>query len=161
MHRFFILMVILLFFFLSCKRDSRNISQHDNWHDSWYLAPVPYSFPEDKDHQVPYFRISEKFQNYFIKKLENRQWQEVSQESIDSVLINKSALINTKKHYIVRALYLNRSTGSYSVYVDSHNNILVSHGCLGKNSIRMTREVIVIELKSKPNKVFTRCSMIE
>jgi len=157
MNRVFFLLLSILLLVIACSRDERN----DSTRDKWFSWPEPYTFIQNKNHQVPFFEINERFQKYFIKQLENKQWVEISQQNLFSVISGNAKVDRTKKHYLVRALFYNKPTGCYEIFVDSHNNILVDHGCLGNASKPMSREVLVIELNVKPKNVFTVCSMIE
>jgi hypothetical protein len=64
------------------------------------------------------------------------------------------------KPYLARGVYLNRGTGSFSVYI-LEGQLLVHHGSLGRNAVPMKRQALVLQLEHNPTEVFVACSMAE
>jgi len=55
--------------------------------------------------------------------------------------------------YLARSVYLNRGTGSFSVYI-LENQLLVHHSSLGHSPVPMKRQVLILQLERKPQDVF-------
>ena len=62
--------------------------------------------------------------------------------------------------FLVRAVYLNRGTGKFTVSL-SGRNLLVEHGSLGHSAVPMKRQALVVSLPQKPDVVYVSCSMDE
>jgi hypothetical protein len=62
--------------------------------------------------------------------------------------------------FLVRAVYLNRSTGKFIV-VPVGNELLVEHGSLGRSAVPMKRQALILRLSQKPERVYVSCSMDE
>lgn len=62
--------------------------------------------------------------------------------------------------YLVRGLFLNESTGAYSV-IRLPNALWIDHGSLGKNPVKMKRQALIVFIKQQPKQVFVTCSMAE
>jgi hypothetical protein len=62
--------------------------------------------------------------------------------------------------FLVRAVYLNRATGSFSV-VPVSRELLVEHGSLGHSAVPMKRQALVVRLPHKPEVIYVSCGMDE
>jgi len=62
--------------------------------------------------------------------------------------------------FLVRAVYLNRGTGKFTVSL-SGRNLLVEHGSLGHSAVPMKRQALVVRLRQKPDVVYVSYSMAE
>jgi hypothetical protein len=65
-----------------------------------------------------------------------------------------------KSPYLVRSIYLNEGTGSYTVTYRDHL-LVVSHGCLGARAVPMRRRPLLVFLPRTPTDVFVTCWMAE
>ena len=62
--------------------------------------------------------------------------------------------------FLVRAVYLNRATGSFSV-IPVSRELLVEHGSLGRSAVPMKRQALVVRLPRNPEVVYVSCEMDE
>ena len=62
--------------------------------------------------------------------------------------------------FLVRALYLNRTTGKFGVSVSDHE-LFVGHNSMGHTAVPMKRQALVVRLTEKPDVVYVSCSMDE
>lgn len=62
--------------------------------------------------------------------------------------------------HLVRAVYLNRGTGTFRVYLKD-DELLVEHGSLGHHAVSMKRQCLVVFLAQTPKRVFVSCHMAE
>jgi hypothetical protein len=62
--------------------------------------------------------------------------------------------------YLIRSVYFYKESGSYYV-ATLDGNLWVSHASLGHTLPPMTRRVLVIQLKQKPEEVYVTASMAE
>lgn len=65
-----------------------------------------------------------------------------------------------KQPYLVRAVYLNKGTGAFSVFLNG-KKLIVSHGSLGHSAVPMKRQALVVNLSAQPSQVFVTCEMAE
>lgn len=63
--------------------------------------------------------------------------------------------------YLLRGVYLRKSSGVFNVYVLSNGNIAVIFDCIGASPVPMRRQGIVAQLDKPPGEVFVMCSMTE
>jgi hypothetical protein len=76
-------------------------------------------------------------------------------------LIGRPMPLPAGRHlFLVRAVYLNRSTGQFMV-VPIGSELLVEHGSLGHSAVSMKRQPLVVCLPQKPEKIYVSCSMDE
>jgi hypothetical protein len=62
--------------------------------------------------------------------------------------------------FLVRAVYLSRATGRFSV-VPVGRDLLVEHGSLGRSAVPMQRQALVVRLPREPEVVYVSCEMDE
>jgi hypothetical protein len=84
---------------------------------------------------------------------------EVSSQSA-AELIGQSVESATGNLYLVRAVYLNRGTGKFTV-VPLGRDLLVTHNSLGRTAVPMKRQALVVRLPQKPDVVYVDCGMDE
>ena len=140
-------------------------SDHRAWttQDSWYNAP-PLEAPR-RGEWVPLDRAK------IHEVLESKEHQaEELLEDVSIVELNAERAVEFigaalpdvpgTQPYLTRSVYLNRGTGSFSVYILG-NQLLVHHGSLGRTAVPMKRQALVLQLEHKPQDVFVTCSMAE
>jgi hypothetical protein len=138
---------------------------HRAWttQDTWYNAAPPETPPRREWEQLDRERIHE--------VLESRELQAevlLQDVSIVEFTAEQAAAFIGKalpdqpdtQPYLTRGVYLNRGTGSFSVYT-LENQLLVHHGSLGRRAVSMKRQALVLQLERKPRDVFVTCSMAE
>ena len=153
--------------FLACVFLSGTLiccSRHRAWttEDSWYEAPPS---------GTSYWEWSELDRTRIHEVLESRQpdaeallqdgsiVEFSSQEAAEFIGEALSNLPGTKP-YLTRGVYLNRGTGSFSVY-NSGDQLVVHHGSLGSSAASMKRQPLVLQLEQRPGEVFVTCSMAQ
>lgn len=131
--------------------------------DSWYNAPPPEA-PRRREwegldrariHEVIESRepqAEELLQDVSIVELNCEQAAEFIGEALPEV--------PGTKPYLTRAVYLNRGTGGFSVYL-LEDELLVYHRSLGRRAVPMKRQALVLQLERQPTQVFVTCSMAE
>lgn len=68
--------------------------------------------------------------------------------------------VKGKRPYLVRAVYLNKETGAFSVFLHG-KKLVVSHNSLGRSAVPMKRQALVVYLSAQPTEVFVICGMDE
>jgi hypothetical protein len=84
----------------------------------------------------------------------------IDPEQAGELLAKELESDNESEFYLLRGVYLHDGTGSFVVYV-KESNVLVHHGCLGRNPVPMKRRAIVALLPNRPTEVYVTCSMDE
>lgn len=96
---------------------------------------------------------------YAVNLLEHQEWARLPDDECGafSGRVSPGSGLHA---YLVRAVYLNKGTGCYAVYVyDGY--VHVSHGCLGRRALPMKREPLIVLLAADPVRVYSTCSMAE
>ena len=94
------------------------------------------------------------------KLLENTQCTELIVEKAGDLTGKAVTFPPGSKPFLVRAVALNRGTGTFMAYV-VEDQLLVLHGCLGRRPVPMTRQALVLPLYRIPQEVFVSCTMAE
>jgi hypothetical protein len=158
------LLAVIVHAMSACGPGSSSTS-HRAWtsEDSWYTGlppegPLYWTWPEldrSRIHEVIEWlepQAEELLQDASIVELSSEQAAEFIGEALPE--------LSGTKPYLTRGVYLNRETGSFSVYI-LEGQLLVYHGSLGRSAVPMTRQALVLQLEHKPTEVFVACRMAE
>jgi len=130
--------------------------------DSWYHPPGDWmKFREVK--RLPDTEVVEVAAEHLdaaISELRDVACTEIS-PSRASIICGKPIMAQPDyRLYLVRALFLNRDTGSFLV-TQAGPDLLVEHGSLGRSEVPMKRDALVVRLQRKPERIYIACSMAE
>jgi hypothetical protein len=124
--------------------------------DAWYRPPTREVSAECGSasslsfHEVP-------LGDDLAKRLDQAAWVEVSDAEVGT-LLGEAPPAAGLRHFVVRALYLQKATGGYSVKACG-GRLLVHHGSLGHHAVPMRRAALLVELEEPPAEVFVSCSL--
>lgn len=140
-------------------------SNHRAWttQDSWYNAAPPETPPRREWEQLDRARIHEVLESKELQAevlLQDVSVVELSAEQAAEFIGEALPDQPGTQPYLARGVYLNRGTGSFSVYI-LENQLLVHHASLGRRAVPMKRQALVLQLEQKPQDVFLTCSMAE
>lgn len=128
--------------------------------DSWYSYPDKRISAAWEFEEIAFSEVKYKYEADAIKLLESSQIHEISKEKMLEFAQTPLKYNKNMNFYLVRALYLNKGTGGFSVSAQG-NQLWVSHGSLGHSAVPMSRTALVIALKEKPQDIYITCSMDE
>ena len=143
----------------------RNTSQENDYpNDSWYytdtLSDGPWDWNKISASEIYEVNNAAKIRAEYLLRQTSVLQLSLSQVNAFSNHNFISANLNGKRPYLVRALYFNKETGSFTIY-SKGKKLWVEHGSLGHVSVPMKRQPLVVLLKVQPDKVFVTCSMDE
>ena len=144
-------------FSFGCDTENRNA-----WtiKDSWYHEPDETGLTPWDWNEIKYYEIKPNLQNEAQAILKDSQIIEISNKELIYFSDQPIQISGSKKMYLVRGVFLNEGTGSFSIY-SKGNQLWVYHGSLGHNPVPMKRKALVIALNQKPVEIFITCMMDE
>ena len=151
---------LIIFWLFGCTQPQRGRSCSST--DSWYHPPSDWSqFRQAK--ALPDSDISEVAAERMTAAEEQICDVACVEISVDHAaeLVGRSMPLRAGSgFFLVRAVYLNRGTGKFSV-VQVGNELLVEHLSLGHSAVPMKRQPLVVRLSQKPETVYASCNMAE
>ncbi len=130
--------------------------------NAWYRA-IPENLPESWSKQwesIPNENIIPVPQNKLSSVedlLSTTTWSKLEEKTVKQ-LIGRAKQIVEHIPYLVRAVYLNKGTGAYRIFI-YRQNLHVKHGSLCDSSVPMKRDVLIVWLTKEPKEVYSTCSM--
>ena len=137
---------------------------HKAWstEDSWYKAPASgINWGNEKRFtDVKFQEVTGAMEPNAEKLLKQKSIVLLSLTQARTFTGNQFKPTKAKRPYLVRAVYLNKETGGFSVFLDG-NKLIVSHDSLGHSAVPMKRQALVVSLSAQPAQVFVTCGMAE
>ena len=162
--RAFFTCILLIGMLVGCGRQHASSTQKA-WtaEDSWYTGlpsvdPPYWSWPE-LDH-ARIHEVVESQQPEAETLLQNVSIVELTSQEAAEFIGEPLPEVPGAEPYLTRGVYLNRGTGSFSVYI-LEDRLVVHHGSLGSSAVPMKRQALVLQLERSPTEVFVACSMAQ
>ena len=130
--------------------------------DSWY-ADLPEDVSSWSWPSLDHARIHEVIEPREAKAeelLEEVAIVPLTREEATEFLGEELSDVPGAEPYLTRGIYLNRATGSFSVYI-LEDQLRIHHRSLGRRAVPMKRQALVLQLERKPAEVYVTCSMAE
>ncbi len=149
---------------LVSTRVSSTQDSHQEWstQDSWYKTPtsgIDWSH-EERFVEVKFQEVTGATEPKAESLLKQKSIVQLSLAQARTFTGNQFKPTKAKRPYLVRAVYLNKETGGFSVFLDG-NKLIVSHDSLGHSAVPMKRQALVVSLSAQPSQVFVTCGMAE
>ncbi len=157
------LTTLLLVIIAGCGKMSGGSADAWTTQDSWYRAPENdllwqlYDSPLDRARFAP---VQESSRAVAEELLRDGPFVKIEAEKAKELLGSEVASEDDGEYYLLRGLYLQEGTGSFTVYA-REGQVLVHHGCLGRSPVPMNRTAVVARLPAPPTDVYTMCTMDE
>lgn len=119
----------IVFVLAGCNSTSQKAWSVEN---SWFNEPSDTNMMPWDWNEVAFSEVGKGSQKHAQRLLQDSPVVEISKEQMVAFAANKLDVSNDVKFYLLRGVYLNEHTGSFSVY--SRSSLLwVYHGSLGRN----------------------------
>ena len=131
--------------------------------DSWYRAPSAHVRDLSGWSLMEVSRVHEviePMQSRAQTFVSNSPYRLLSNEEAEKLIGGRLPNVEGTHPFLVRGLFLNRNTGGYYVSIEN-SNIWVHHASLGRATVSMKRQALVLQLKEKPKELYVTCSMAE
>lgn len=150
-----------IFLVVSCASYA---SSSDPWEHPWFeMEPLELQLQDLDGHEVTdVWEVTASQHRDALSFLEIEPWVSLAGHDQGKKLfgVPLSSLPPTDQLYLVRALYLNGTTGGFRVLY-YEDQLMVHHSCLGHRFPPVTRTALLIALPRPPKRVYVSCSMDE
>jgi hypothetical protein len=127
--------------------------------DSWYKVPADFSRTRESQ-PVQWAEVKPSLSVSAEQRLARADIVRVSRDEAHDYSSAPSQFSASNDCYIVRALYMNRGTGSFSVRFDGRD-LYVHHSSMGHHAVPMKRQPLLVALPAAPEHVYVTVSMAE
>ena len=122
----------------------------------WLSSPViPFHGSEIQKSEI-YEVVASKEYVAVLRDLEKQPFVEIEESTANYFTGHHFSRKSGQHTYLVRAVYTNGGTGSYTV-TKNENNILITHSSLGKSS-RLEKSALIVNLDFKLEKIYVNSS---
>ncbi|MCR4315754.1 MAG: hypothetical protein NUW37_05310 [Planctomycetes bacterium] len=148
-------LALFAIYFMTACSDGGVWTSEDPWHE----PPPPGLALGTAADSSRIHVVSEEFRDKAEKMLADTWIEELEWEKVTEWLESKPAEFENLTPFLVRAVYLSEH-GAFSLYENEKSIVIISE-CMGTRALPMKRIPLVVFLASKPERVYTTCSMTE
>jgi hypothetical protein len=156
--------IICFLIFAAFAHGCKNSNSTQVWStkDSWYkTSSASVGLSDEKQFvEVKFHEVTNSMQSKAQNLLKQKSIVPLSLAQAKTFTSGQFKQVKAKRPYLVRAVYLNKGTGAYSVFLRG-KKLVVSHGSLGRSDVPMKRQALIVYLSALPTEVFVVCEMAE